>query len=146
PGLRSHGSWLHGVGALSSTDVWAVGSRGVQDGDRTLVEHWDGTSWKEIPSANVLGMDSNILTSVTAIAADDIWAAGYAFSNADFVAHTLTLHWDGTSWSVVPSPDATNFGDLLWGVSASSSTDVWAVGQDGDSDGAIHPLTEHWNG
>jgi hypothetical protein len=146
PGLRSHGSWLHGVDAVSSTDVWAVGSRGVQDGDRTLVEHWDGSSWRKVSSANVPGMDSNILQSVSAIDANDVWAAGYALSNSDFVAHTLTLHWDGTSWSVVPSPDASDFGDLLYGVSGSSGSDVWAVGRYADAFGDIYPLTEHWDG
>src|SRR5439155_15840401 len=98
-----------------------------------------------LPSGNAPGMDSDFLLGATAISPDDIWAAGYAFSNADFVGHTLTLHYDGTSWSVVPSPDA-GLGDLLYGVSASSSTDVWAVGQYADLDQNVHALTEHWDG
>jgi hypothetical protein len=36
----------------------------------------------------------------------------------------VTFHWDGTKWSNVPNPEQ----GVLYGVSASSSTDVWAVG------------------
>src|SRR6266571_5651399 len=70
PGGRFTGSGFDAVAAVSSSDVWAVGSRGVQDGDRTLVEHWDGSSWKVVTSANASGMDTNILMSVAATASN----------------------------------------------------------------------------
>jgi hypothetical protein len=45
--------------------------------------------------------------------------------------HSVTLHWDGTSWSLVPNPDP--FGgdgglSQLFAASAVSPTDAWAVG------------------
>jgi hypothetical protein len=52
-------------------------------------------------------------------------------------------HWDGTSWSVVASPNPTTRGNsFLSGIAAVSATDIWAVG------GAtgFGPVTEHWNG
>jgi hypothetical protein len=45
---------------------------------------------------------------------------------------TLTLHWNGSTWSVIPSPNpgGTNQGDqnVLYGVAALSAHDVQAVG------------------
>jgi hypothetical protein len=146
PGRRDAGSFLQAVDATSSDDIWAVGSRGIRDGDSTLIERWDGSKWTTVPSANAPGMDTNILNSVTVVAADDIWAVGYAYSNTDRVSHTLTIHWDGTNWSVVPSPDGGTDGSLLYGVSGSSSTDVWLSGEYVDPIGQSHALTEHWDG
>ena len=44
---------LFGVGALTGRDVWAVGSQ-TKDGTAftTLVDHFDGTRWRVVPSPN----------------------------------------------------------------------------------------------
>jgi hypothetical protein len=52
----------------------------------------------------------------------------------------LILHWNGTAWSQVPSPD--NGSTYLYDVAAVSPTDAWAVGY-GSSGGAF---VTHWNG
>src|SRR4051794_20789959 len=57
---------LHGVVALSENDVWAVGTLGEESAALTLIEHWDGTSWKHVESPNVPGF-SNHLYSVAAL-------------------------------------------------------------------------------
>src|SRR5262249_48380750 len=83
---------------------------------------------------------NNVLTGVTVIADDDAWAVGYAYTVNQF--ETLTLHWDGVRWTIVPSPSPTSQ-SLLLGVSASATNDVWAVGF------AVDPasiLIEHWDG
>jgi len=68
-----------------------------------------------------------------------VWAVGEApSSNAD--THTLTMHWNGTQWSTIPSPVVSAL-DHLNGVAAISANDVWAVGQ--SQSGA---LTIHWDG
>src|SRR5205814_7682090 len=87
-----------------------------------------GLAWRVVPSPNQGNND--ILNGVAAVAANDIWAVGQTDGGS------LTEHWNGTSWSVVPSP-----GGPFNGVAAISANDVWAVGTySGD------PLTEHWNG
>jgi hypothetical protein len=40
----SGSSALRAVAKVSATDIWAVGG-GQFTGSRTLIEHWDGTSW-----------------------------------------------------------------------------------------------------
>ncbi|HEV2450537.1 MAG TPA: hypothetical protein VGS62_01250, partial [Streptosporangiaceae bacterium] len=71
----------------------------------------------------------NVLTSVSAVSASDAWAAGYYVNTSgtgtDFT--TLTLHWNGTAWSQVASPNP-GFDNLLEGVSVVSASDAWAVG------------------
>jgi hypothetical protein len=52
-------------------------------------------------------------------------------------------HWDGTSWSIVASPNPNPGGDSsLVGIAAISANDIWAVG----GIGTAKTLTEHWDG
>ena len=60
-----------------------------------------------------------------------------------FVDATVALHWDGTSWTVVPSPSPPNVGGFFTAVTAIDSDDVWAVGRVGEDDAT---LAEHWDG
>lgn len=90
--------------------------------------------WMIVPSPNSSTVD--LLRSVSAVSATDVWAVGYSERTPQ---GTLTEHWDGTSWNIVPSPNAGI--SFLYGVAAISDSDVWAVGA-GDP-GAI---IEHWNG
>ena len=77
----------------SATDVWAVGTRQDRSGaipiDRTLTEHWNGSSWSVVASPNVGGND-NLLNGVSANAGD-VWAVG----SSDVFAHTLALRETG---------------------------------------------------
>ncbi len=135
------GGDLAGVAALAADDVWAVGGFGQGAPGRTLIEHWDGTAWSIVPSPNK-GPFPNALSDVAAIAPDDIWAVGTWFTKA-FDDRTLTLHWDGTAWTRVPSPNAgpaAAANDLV-SVSAVTTDDVWAVGLRG-----LKTLAMHWDG
>src|SRR5438093_347434 len=95
---------LADVDALSSTDIWAVGSFADDAGVlRTLAEHWDGQAWSVTPSPNASEGD-NALYSVEAIGPDDVWAVG-SYRDGSDVLQTLAAHWDGEAWTVVPSPN-----------------------------------------
>src|SRR5207244_11554915 len=73
------------------------------------------------------------------------WAVGYYVSGR-FVQQTLIEHFDGTVWSVVPSPSPGALQNILFGVGAITDSDVWAVGGEQDANGLWHTLTEHWDG
>jgi hypothetical protein len=136
---------LNGVAAASATDAWAVGEFANRaDVGRTLIERWDGTAWTRVPSPNP-GV-SNFLFGVAAVSAADAWAVGGYVTGTAFVHKTLVLHWDGTVWRRVPSPNPGSSNNLLNAVSASSATGAWAVGQYEISPGPERTLTEHWNG
>jgi hypothetical protein len=137
---------LLGVAATSSKDVWAVGfyqHNGSRD--RTLVLHWNGTSWTHMSSPNP-GTTNNTLRGVAAISSHNAWAVGYHYTDTGGFS-TLILHWDGVSWKRVtsPSPGDSTFYNILDGVAGVSSTNVWAVGAHNEGT-AYTTLVLHWNG
>lgn len=126
---------LYDLAAVSEKDIWAVGtddSSGEGAGS-TLVAHWDGASWKAVPSPNVAKDKTNVLYGVTAVSAKDVWAVGGSSRGA------LIEHWNGKRWKVVPTPGSPGQG--LSSVAAVSASDVWAVGE---ADGRT--LIQHWYG
>jgi hypothetical protein len=142
--LATTQSGLFGVAAISAGDVWAVGFEALQHTWVPLAMHWNGSKWKVVSTPE---QRSGELTAITAFSASDVWAVGF-FSNALRVdaLSTLTEHWDGSSWSVAPSPNPgrrINF--FLAGVSGSSSSDVWAVGSNVGGRDQI-AIAIHWDG
>ncbi|MFL5734869.1 MAG: S-layer homology domain-containing protein [Chloroflexia bacterium] len=131
-------SYLTSVSATSDNDAWAVGYSTTSFNYRTLILHWDGSAWSVVPSPSP-GFEQNYLTGVVAISATDAWAVGYCYCRGPYDA--LTLHWNGASWTQVATP---NLSSPLYGVSASSGQDVWAVGSNQPFDGDT--LTARWNG
>src|SRR5262249_18386668 len=116
---------LFGVAGTAPDDVWAVGY-GSPDGVGVI--HWDGTTWASVPTPSP-GPYGGGLFGVTAIASDDVWAVGFAYTapGEENKSVTMTEHWDGTAWTIVPSPSAFDNSSLR-AVSADSSSDVWALG------------------
>src|SRR5262249_14807472 len=117
----------------------------------TLIEHWDGATWSVVNSPNRTAIQ-NFLTGVACVSASDCWAVG-AYRNGSMsqaVFETLIEHWDGTSWSIIQSPNANAAKDnRLFGVTCASTTDCWSVGQYRDSTDSSQPLQtliEHWDG
>lgn len=146
PGGARRSTSLFGVAADSATDAWAVGNYRAADGHlRTLIEAWNGTAWRQVASPNPGGTGHNDrLTSVTSSSARDAWAVGY-YRDATSGGRALVLHWDGNSWRQVPIPAlAQPGGALLFGVTAISPSNVWAVGY------LVKPgpstLVLHWDG
>jgi hypothetical protein len=132
---------LYGIDALASDDVWAVGTTGAFA--HTLVERWNGASWDIVPSPNVEPSASvaSYLWAVSGTAANNVWAVGRSKSGTS-PEQTLVMRWNGSSWSIMPSPNVGSGANFLYGVDALSSTDAWAVG---DSS-AGEPLIMRWNG
>jgi hypothetical protein len=130
---------LQSVAAVSATDVWAVGTD-YGSTTQTLIVHWDGQGWQRVPSPNVPDA-GNYLEGVDAVAANDVWAVGTYYDSFNFTNAPLILHWNGTSWSVVPGPTLSGSAQLR-DVAARAADDVWAVGSS-NTDG---PLIVHWNG
>ncbi|HMA38077.1 MAG TPA: hypothetical protein VKY74_26755 [Chloroflexia bacterium] len=143
PGGLANG--FYGVAAVTANDAWAVGHDYNSGGpEHSLVEHWNGTAWAVVPSPNP-GAVGNVLQAVAVVAANDVWAVGYQDDwNSPF--QTLVEHWDGTTWSVVPSPSPSTYNNLLYGVTAVAANDVWAVGYYYGANGLEQTLIEHWNG
>jgi len=143
PNVGSYANILAGVSALASNDVWAVGYYTRTGFLRTLVEHWDGSSWSVVPSPNASN-GNNLLHAVSAWASNDVWAVGHYYNGT--LDQTLVAHWDGSAWSAEPGPNlGSHANNYLNGVLALASNDYWAVGYYSDTSVA-QTLVMHWNG
>ena len=139
---------LRGVTAFAANDVWAVGD----SGNMTLVEHWDGAAWAVVPSPNP-DPNVNVLHAVAGVAGNDLWAVGrMARNEADTGVppgtRTLAMHWDGTGWSAVSTPNTDDQNSLM-GVAATGPAAVTAVGSFEDRTGGgavLRTLGVRWDG
>ncbi len=106
---------LYSGSARATNDVWAVGSAictGCQGG---LISHYNGATWTETTSI------TPTLKGVIALAANDVWAVG------GYSAASSILHWNGSAWTPVSSP---NIGTLN-SIGGSGPADLWAVSTGG---------------
>jgi hypothetical protein len=137
-----------GVAVVSRRAAWAVGSYpGPQGGlARTRILRWNGSSWHRAGSPNPSGRQGyDELFAVSAHSARNVWAVG-DYKRGSRI-HTLVLHWNGSGWQRVGSPNpGTARKDVLDAVVAVGSKNVWAVGSYRARTKAQRPLVEHWDG
>src|SRR5207248_3028767 len=88
---------LTSISAVSPHDIWAVGQG-------HLTEHWNGHAWQAVPApAGSTDPDATTnLNGVSARSARDVWAVGTVSGTPS--PRTVTEHWNGTTWTLVPSP------------------------------------------
>jgi hypothetical protein len=147
---------VRGVGAVSAvscsamTACTAVGDRnGVNS--VALVQRWDGVRWsvETTPRAAI-----STLSDVACTSARVCWAVGYyqiPLGAAGFPFAPVVERWNGSTWSIEPSPAPTafpNVGNYLDAISCTTGRECTAVGSSGTSDNADFeiPLVEHWDG
>jgi hypothetical protein len=138
---------LDGVTCTSATDCWAVGYyQNYNEVVEPLIEHWDGSSWAIVASPNASGT-INQLSRVACTSVSDCWAVGYTYnSSISGLFKTLIEHWDGSSWSIIASPNTSvTERNVLVGVTCASASECWAVGAYGNGDTG-QTLIEHWDG
>ncbi len=141
-----HGvDYLTSVSASASDNAWAVGDEANPLGGMTgpVTEHWDGSAWTRIYGRPV--NDSGSFSAGAALAPDDVWAVG-GVQDPQGRVKILAEHWDGTGWTVFPAQSPGVSYNALADVTAVSSVDLWAVGQDwGHSGGSMREgLIEHF--
>jgi len=76
------------VKATASDDVWAVGSHLKDGSTKTLIEHWNGSSWKVVGSPN--GGGNTTLLGVASSGPNNSFAVGFVGIQSKartFVAH-----------------------------------------------------------
>jgi hypothetical protein len=134
---------LNSVFAASASEAWAVGlARPLSEqGFAALVEEWNGSAWKIVPTAN-LGAPvgaSEVLNGVSGTGPADVWTVGEVRSSAG--TQPVAEHWNGSGFTNI-SPS--NSEGALQAVSADSTSDVWAVGKTAGF--TTTPLIEHFNG
>jgi hypothetical protein len=154
--LRAPGSGavLNAVACLSVNDCMAAGNYFTRAGlMRTLAATWNGTTWAMVPTPNRGPVnnvnDFNSLNGVFCLSASACTAVG-SWSTAQGVTKTLIESWNGTRWSVVPSPNrgpASAANGDLGAIVCVSASDCTATGSFGSGPGGpTRTLIESWNG
>ena len=101
----------------------------------TVAEHWDGTSWKIVPTPDPFSSTPISLNGVSCPRPNVCFAVGSSESSST----PLIELWNGTSWSHQPSPAVP--GGALRAVSCSRLLACTAIGDD-----ATSSLAERWDG
>jgi len=150
-------SQLYSVRCTAAKNCWAVGNYKQHGIPLDQALHWNGRNWSRAATptpGGTLSGDFNVLFDVSCTSPDSCWAAGeYGFVTVDYeVIQNQALHWNGTAWSVVTTPDpggtASDGDSALSAIRCASAHNCWAVG----SYGAIAPGSAlfnemlHWNG
>jgi len=155
PKNNNMSSNLDAISADSGSDVWIVGTylfevNSSDYSEETYSLHWNGSAWSIVPMPLNPGTNPNVGYSLDAIKANsptDVWAVGDEYNLTTNSSSTLIEHYNGTQWSIVPSPSP-GTGGVLNGVTTSNATNnVWAVGDytpTGSS--VVQTLTLNWNG
>ena len=129
PNVGREANALHSLSVTRSGRVWAVGYYidNHTFHSRTLIELWDGAQWQIVSHPDDPGV-SAVFFGLSGDSPNDIWAVGEYQQPLDRF-HTLIEHFDGSQWSIVPSPDPGTTGDILYGVVARDRNAAWAVGE-----------------
>jgi hypothetical protein len=165
---------LVAVASVTRDDVWAVGQKRIAGNQSGVITHWDGGRWELVTTprlpplagiavtagddvwtvggATIAHWDNHqwtvarpvgaaTMSAVAAISRDDVWAVGSTARE-----RALAVHWDGAGWTSFRLSDAAHRG-FLGTVAATSGSDVWVGGNNGDLDDDYgKPLLLHSDG
>ena len=118
---------LLSIAAVGLNDIWAVGYYNL-GGEKTLAEHWNGTSWSIPLTTTNPGSDFNVFAGVTAPSSSNVWAVGYYEDDTSNAERTLVEKYNGSSWSLETSANQGSGNNELVAVDFVSSSQGWAVG------------------
>jgi hypothetical protein len=130
PGGTGRANFLSNIAVLSPSSVLAVGHYFGPTSSLTFSARWNGTSWHTVHTPNPAGTNGadNLIDDAAATSATSAWGVG-EYRPAGGPYQPLILRWDGSSWTIAPSPAAAaGQGDILYGVAALSGSAAWAVG------------------
>ena len=122
------GQYLSSTTCSGASNCWATGATMDAAGNpsTTLVDHWDGTAWVTVPSPNP-ATNGSLLTSVTCMDAADCWAAGASGWTNNSTPTPFIENWNGSAWSVEPSPNVVAFG-YLSGLTCVQGVECFTIG------------------
>jgi hypothetical protein len=112
----------------------------------TLALRWDGSTWSIVTTPDPSPTNRSVFDGVTCKSASWCVAVGFA-SNGSF-NQTLIEQWNGTTWSIVSSPNPSVSANAYFdGVSCPSESFCVAGGSTDAGGGSLYTtLIEQWNG
>ena len=123
---NGHGTQLFGVSCATASSCVAVGYHAAVP--KPLIESWNGSTWSVVRSPNPTSAETDLF-GVSCKKANQCVAVGGYYPHPGSKEKTLVESWQGTSWSITPSPSPEGTGNPypqqglpeLDGVSCSSS-------------------------
>jgi hypothetical protein len=103
--------------------------------------------WKVVPSPNGGNQaGGNVFLATAALSSMDTWAVGAEPNPNQYLTAPLAEHWDGTRWSIVPTPAISAPTVQLNSIAAVNSGNVWAAGYSDDPNCLCgKTVVEHWD-
>ena len=139
---------LTGVACTSAKACIAVGYFANPYFTQTLAEAWNGKSWSVQRTKNVPNPTSSVwgqLNGIWCVSAKACTAVGDY--DGTVTQSTLAETWNGTTWSVKPTPNRPGDpGNALNSVTCRSARQCLAVGEYTTNSNSTGPLAEAWNG
>src|SRR5215469_5786542 len=142
PNPSLDGSYLAAVSCRSASLCTAVGQLG-QYGNGTLIESWNGSTWSVVPSPNPTG-GRGALAGVSCPSASSCRAIG-SYPGSRGYSRALAESWNGSKWSIVPTPNQGTLNNVLGGVSCRSASACVAVGDFAITTRVTQTLAETWH-
>jgi hypothetical protein len=147
PPVSTTFSIFRSVDCVSTSDCWAVGESDLPDATHPIYEHWDGQAWSVVASDPAVTLARP--QGVECVTSDDCWSVGLTQSAPGAALQTLAEHWDGSSWTIVPTPNTstTRFNGFR-SIACPTTDDCWAVGEvePADPEAPYEGLIQHWDG
>jgi hypothetical protein len=110
-----NGGQFFGLTVVKSSDTWMVGYSSTRG---SLIEHWNGSSWRVVPSPGTGGLLSVTVTSAANVTA--VVGNGQGAS---------VLNWNGSAWTAVAVPQVGD-SETLYSTSAALGGQLtWAFGR-----------------
>ena len=137
---------LHAIAGPQPNDFWVVGqnarsktSTGVPPGTRTFAMHWTGSGWS-MPTTPNQG-DEDSLRGVSGSGSVNRIAVGTFQNPTTGSLRTLAERFDGSSWTVQPTPNVGTADNWLRAdAPIPGTTEIWAVGSHLTSGGPAQTL------
>ena len=136
-------SSLDSLTCLTADDCWAVGGFGPQHTaseplPQPVIEHDTGDGWVLVPSPEIIAANGGSLSSLACPSADDCWALGSAAGPGwdlmgtppppTYWGQNVVEHYDGRSWSRVPSLELSMNTGTLASITCPESGYCYAIG------------------
>jgi hypothetical protein len=140
-------SHLYSVSCTAVSSCTAVGiTQDAENLPHALVMRWDGSAWTAQSTPAPPGSTQTALHAVSCVSSSSCVATGLRSGLG--VQSPLAMRWDGTSWSVEPTPSPSGTLNYvgLYGVSCTYPTACMAVGWQQVSASEQVPLTERLQG
>ena len=131
---------LSSVACITSDDCEAIGYENYPQ--TAIAEQWNGTTWSVIPIQSSAS-GPTLLFGVSCLGPADCWAVGEGGTLL-----SLAEHFDGSAWTIVPTPNpsGSDTETTLLSISCVTSAFCQAVGTYYPPPSGSAPIVETWDG